>query len=60
MIPDADQHVYFYSLNLTSGVTFRTATRNFYEKSVLVKAPENPGFILPVRRFHHRVCKFKY
>ncbi len=42
MIPDADQHVYFYSLNLTSGVTFRTSTRNFVEKSVLVKAPEKP------------------
>lgn len=42
LMPDADQHVYFYSLNLNSGVTFRTATRNFYEKSVLVKAPHKP------------------
>lgn len=42
MIPDADQWVYFYSLNLNSGVTFRTETRNFYEKSVLVKVPGKP------------------
>jgi hypothetical protein len=40
--PTEDQWVHLYSLNLTSGVTFRTSTSNLYEKSVLVKMPGKP------------------
>jgi hypothetical protein len=39
--PTEDQWVHLYSLNLTSGVTFRTTT-SMYEKSVLVKMPGKP------------------
>ncbi len=42
LAPDEDQWVYFYSLNLTTGVTFRTSGTYFYEKSVLVKMPGKP------------------
>ncbi|WP_167619515.1 hypothetical protein [Maribellus sediminis] len=40
--PDDDQWVSLYSLNLTSGVTFRTQSANFYEKSILRKMPGKP------------------
>ena len=42
LAPDEDQRVYFYSLNLKNGVTYRSATQNFYEKSVLRKMPGKP------------------
>lgn len=41
--PKSDQWVYFYSLNLTSGVTFHNSNLyTFYEKSVLKKMPGKP------------------
>ncbi|MFV0593826.1 MAG: BACON domain-containing protein [Draconibacterium sp.] len=40
--PDDDQWVSLYSLNLTNGVTFRTQSAQFYEKSILRKMPGKP------------------
>lgn len=42
LAPDEDQWVYLYSLNLTTGVTFRTSSSSLYEKSVLRKMPGKP------------------
>lgn len=43
LAPDEDQWVHFYSLNLETGVTFRSSSyTNFYEKTLLVKMPGKP------------------
>jgi hypothetical protein len=42
LAPDKDQWVHLYSLNLTTGVTFRTRSASLYEKSVLRKMPGKP------------------
>lgn len=43
LAPETDQHVHLYSLNLTSGVTFRTESGSaLYEKSILRKMPGKP------------------
>ncbi|WP_347839270.1 hypothetical protein [uncultured Draconibacterium sp.] len=43
LAPDEDQHVHLYSLNLETGVTFRsTSSVALYEKSVLRKIPGKP------------------
>lgn len=43
LAPALDQGVYFYSLNLSTGETFHTSTKNpVYEKSVMFKDPEKP------------------
>lgn len=40
--PEQDQWVYLYSLNLTTGVTFRTSTPTLYEKTLFRKMPGKP------------------
>jgi hypothetical protein len=43
LAPETDQWVHFYSLNLETGVTYRsTSSVAIYEKSVLVKMPGKP------------------
>jgi hypothetical protein len=43
LAPEADQWTYLYSLNLATGVTFRSGTNGtIYEKTFIVKAPEQP------------------
>lgn len=43
LAPDEDQWVHFYSLNLETGVTYRSSSSvAIYEKSVLLKMPDKP------------------
>lgn len=43
LAPEVDQWTYLYSLNLTTGVTFRSGTNGtIYEKTFIVKAPDQP------------------
>jgi len=42
LAPEKDQWVYFYSLNLKKGITYRSANQSFYEKTILRKMPGKP------------------
>ncbi len=43
LAPETDQWVHFYSLNLETGVTYKSSSSvAIYEKSVLVKMPDKP------------------
>ncbi len=42
LAPETDQHVHLYSLNLSTGVTYRTQYEVTYEKTRMVKMPGKP------------------